>query len=121
MNRHFLKIAAAACVLSAAALSGCVVTPVGVEGEVVAYQPPPPVRYEVIGVAPAPGYFWIGGAWFWEGGRYDWRPGHWEAPREGYRWVAHGWRRSGNSWRMQPGHWEEHRGGRREERREDRR
>jgi hypothetical protein len=93
MNRHFLRIAAAACVLSAAALSGCVVTPVGVEGEVVAYQPPPPVRYEVIGVAPAPGYFWIGGAWFWEGGRYDWRPGHWE----------------------------EHRGERREERREERR
>ena len=93
----------------AATLSGCVVTArpaaVGVSGEVVAYSPPPPVRYEVVGVAPGPGYFWVGGAWFWEGGRYAWHPGRWEAPRPGYHWVAHEWRPVGNSWHMTPGHW----------------
>lgn len=88
----------------AAMLSGCVVTaPPG--ADVVAYSPPPPVRYEVVGVAPAPGYFWIGGAWFWEGGRYAWHPGRWEAPRPGYHWVAHEWRPVGNTWHMKPGHW----------------
>jgi hypothetical protein len=94
--------------LLAAVLSGCVVTArpaVVVPGEVVAYSAPPPVRYETVGVAPAPGYFWVGGAWFWEGGRYAWHPGRWEAPRPGYHWVAHEWRPVGNSWHMTPGHW----------------
>ena len=116
MKGHSLKIAAA-CLALGAALSGCVVAPAPVEGEVVAYQAPPVPQYEVIGVAPAPGYFWIGGAWFWEGGRYAWHPGHWEAPRPGYAWVPHRWRRVGNSWRMHPGHWQERRSERREERR----
>jgi WXXGXW repeat (2 copies) len=93
----------------AATLSGCVVTaqPASVEipGEVVAYAPPPPVRYEVAGVAPAPGYFWIGGAWFWEGGRYAWHRVRWEAPRPGYHWVAHAWRPVDSTWHMTPGHW----------------
>ena len=88
------------------ALSACVVAPVGVRGEVVAYEAPPAVQYEVVGVAPAPGYFWIGGAWFWEGGRYAWHPGRWEAPRPGYRWVPHAWVHSGGAWHMRPGHWE---------------
>ena len=94
--------------LLAAVLSGCVVTarPAAVvPGEVVAYSAPPPVRYEAVGVAPAPGYFWVGGAWFWEGSRYAWHPGRWEAPRPGYHWVAHEWRPVGNTWHMTPGHW----------------
>ena len=103
-----LKAGLAAAVL-VATLSGCVVTArpaaVVVPGEVVAYQAPPAVRVETIGVAPAPGYFWIGGAWFWEGGRYAWHPGHWNAPRPGYHWVAHEWRPVGGNWHMVPGHW----------------
>jgi hypothetical protein len=69
-------------VVLATTLSGCVVTArpaVGVPGEVMGYSPRPPVRYEAIGVAPPPGYFWIGGAWFWEGGRYTWHPARREA------------------------------------------
>jgi hypothetical protein len=108
MRAASVKIAVASFIVGAA-LSGCVVAPVPVEGEVIAYERPPPVRYEVVGVAPAPGYFWVGGAWVWESGRYDWHPGRWEAPRPGYRWVPHRWRRAGNTWRMQPGHWEERR------------
>src|SRR5580658_9370343 len=52
---------------------------------------PPPPQEEVIGVAPSPGYFWIGGVWFWEGGQHVWHPGRWQAPRAGYRWVPHHW------------------------------
>jgi len=96
---------AAAALLLAAALSGCVVAPVPYGGAV-AYEAPPPPRYEVIGVAPAPGYFWIGGAWFFEGGRYQWHPGRWSAPRPGYSWVAHSWTHEGNAWHMHPGRWE---------------
>ncbi|MBV9620265.1 MAG: YXWGXW repeat-containing protein [Gammaproteobacteria bacterium] len=84
------------------ALGGCVVTPVG--GGYV-YDAPPPPRYEVVGVAPAPGYFWIGGGWYWEGGRYAWHPGRWEARRPGYVWVPQGWRRRNNGWEMHEGHW----------------
>jgi hypothetical protein len=107
MRLASLRIALAGA-LAAFALSGCVVTarpvvPVG--GEVVAYEAPPAPQYEVVGVAPTPGFFWIGGAWFWEGGRYAWHPGHWEAPRAGYHWVPHGYVHARDGWHMRPGHW----------------
>jgi hypothetical protein len=91
--------------LLSAALTGCVVSAAGPGGEVVAYEAPPAVRYEAVGVAPTPGYFWVGGAWFWEGNRYNWHPGHWQAPRPGYRWEPHAWHQKGNEWHMAPGHW----------------
>lgn len=100
-----VKMAVAGALMSVA-LSACIVAPAPYRSEVVAYQEPPPVQYEAVGVAPYPGYFWIGGAWFWEGGRYAWHSGHWERPRPGYRWASHSWRREGDRWRMQPGHWE---------------
>ena len=90
--------------LIVASLCGCVVAPAEPAG-VVTYSAPPPVRYEAVGVAPTPGYFWVGGAWFWEGGRYAWHPGYWQAPRPGYHWVPHGWHSSGHAWHMSPGHW----------------
>ncbi|MBS0365848.1 MAG: YXWGXW repeat-containing protein [Proteobacteria bacterium] len=94
-----------AAVATAALLCGCVVAPAPGYGEVVAYSAPPPLRYEVVGVAPAPGYFWIGGGWYWERGVYAWHPGRWAAPRPGYRWAPQAWRPVGNTWRMAPGHW----------------
>lgn len=87
--------------------SGCIVAPVQpyYPGEAVAVAPPPP-REEVIGVAPAAGYIWIGGYWGWVGGRHEWVGGHWEAPRAGYRWVPHQWVHEERGWRQHPGHWE---------------
>jgi WXXGXW repeat (2 copies) len=107
MKRSSLRIAVAATVFSAA-LSACIVAPAPapVYGDAVAYEAPPAPQYEVVGVAPGPGFFWIGGAWFWEGGRYTWHPGRWERERPGYRWVAHGWEHRGNRWVAHPGHWE---------------
>jgi WXXGXW repeat (2 copies) len=92
-----------------AALSACVYQArpgVVYEDVAVADVSPPPVQSEYVGVAPTPGYFWIGGVWFWEGGRHVWHPGHWEAPRAGYRYVPHRWEHVGNAWHLRGGRWE---------------
>jgi hypothetical protein len=88
-------------------LGGCVVRgTVGVPAPVVYVNTaPPPPQVEVIGVAPQPGYVWIGGYWRWDGGRHVWVGGHWSAPRVGYRWVPHVWVREGGGWRLHEGHW----------------
>jgi hypothetical protein len=93
--------------LVAAILAGCVIVPDqrhAADG-VVMVAPPPP-REEVIGVAPVPGYVWLGGYWGWVGDRHEWVAGHWEAPRAGKHWIQHQWVRQGDGWRMRPGHWE---------------
>ncbi len=101
----------AAALAIALSLSACVYTTRPAGGVVyddeiaVAGVAPPPPRAEVYGVAPAPGYFWVGGVWFWEGGRHVWHPGRWEAPRPGYRWVPHHWDHVGNAWHLRGGRW----------------
>lgn len=86
-------------------LGGCVVTPPRVYvGGAIAVAPPEP-RVEVIGVAPAPGYVWIGGYWNWIGERHVWVPGRWRPGRPGYYWVSHRWVAGGGGWRLEPGHW----------------
>ncbi|MBV8784019.1 MAG: YXWGXW repeat-containing protein [Gammaproteobacteria bacterium] len=90
--------------LLSVSLAGCVVAPID-DGGYYAYQAPPPPRYEVVGVAPAPGFFWIGGGWYWERGGYNWHPGRWEARRPGYAWAPQRWSRQGNRWVMHEGHW----------------
>lgn len=105
MRLKSLRIVAVAALLSAG-LSACIVAPApGYYGETV-YQEPPAVQYETVGIAPYPGYFWIGGSWFWEGGRYAWHPGRWEAPRAGYRWAPRRWERTRGGWHARDGHWE---------------
>jgi hypothetical protein len=99
----------AACALAAAislGLGGCVVVPDQGHyvGGVVMVAPPAP-RVEVIGVAPTPGYVWIGGYWNWVGGKHVWVPGRWDRGRPGYHWEAHAWVREGDGWRMRPGRW----------------
>ena len=91
--------AAAAALLSALAFTaGCVVAvrpaPVGViytspPGEVVVTEAPPAPLVEVVGVAPGPGYFWIGGYYHWYGSRWGWVAGHYALPpRHGAVWVG---------------------------------
>jgi WXXGXW repeat (2 copies) len=94
--------------LAGALLQGCIVRPVAPAyfvGEPVPAAPPPP-RQEFVGVAPAPGYFWISGYWTWTGGRHEWLSGRWQAPRDGYRWVPHHWVSARGTWRAHEGHWE---------------
>ncbi|MCE1243740.1 hypothetical protein [Oryzomicrobium sp.] len=108
---------------TAAALSGCVVAPVGrpyygpAYSEPVMVAPPPP-QVEVVGPPPVVGQIWIGGFWNWTGHRHEWVPGHWENPRPGYTWVPHRWEQAGNGWRHTGGHWEEDRGRGERERRD---
>lgn len=103
-----LLLAAAA----AALVSGCVVAPYGRdpyrgdEGPVVQIEPPP-VRVEVVPVAPGPAYVWIGGHWNWQLNRHVWIGGRWALPpRVGYGWVPGRWApyRSGG-WHWRGGYW----------------
>lgn len=100
---------APASLLAAALLSGCVVVPARPyyppDDEIVSVAPPLP-REEVIGVAPAPGYLWLGGYWGWRGRNHVWIGGHWEAPRPGYFWRPYAWVPYRGGWRMNPGHWD---------------
>ncbi len=102
-----LRAGLGALMVAGSLLSGCIVAPAPgyyYRGPVVAVAPPPP-QVEVVGVAPSPGYVWIGGYWNWVGGRHVWVPGYWGAGRPGYHWVPHGWVHAGGGWRMAPGHW----------------
>lgn len=85
-------------------LSACVVRVREPVEEVVAVEPPPE-QHEVIGVAPSPNHFWIGGHWRWEGGRHVWFPGHWETRRHGYEWVAGHWRHEHHGYVWVEGRW----------------
>ena len=102
-----VKAAAVMLALASATLTGCVVAPAPgyyAEGPVMVAPPPPQV--EVVGVAPAPGFVWIGGYWNWVGGRHEWVAGRWEAPPRGYHtWVPHRWVPYRGGWRLQRGHW----------------
>lgn len=90
-------------VLALTVLGGCVVAPAPYA---VATVPPPAPVNEVVGVAPYPGYVWIGGYWGWGGGRYVWHPGRWAAPRPGYYWVPHRWIHRPDGWYGERGHWQ---------------
>jgi len=89
-----------------AALAGCVVEPARVHyaGAIVVTEPPAPI-VEEYGVAPTPGYVWLGGYWNWVGGRHVWIGGHWDRPHPGYRWEPHRWERVNGGWRLREGHW----------------
>lgn len=103
--RVLIRNAAIVTALSAA-LSACVVYPgrVAYVGPTVAIAPPAPI-VETYGVAPAPGYIWMGGYWNWVGGRHVWVGGHWAAPRPGYRWEAHRWEHGPDGWHLHEGRW----------------
>ena len=93
--------------LAGALLGGCVVAPAPGYyggGAVVTVAPPTP-QVEVVGVAPYPGYVWMGGYWNWVGGQHVWVAGHWGPGRAGYHWVPHQWVAARGGWRMAPGHW----------------
>lgn len=107
MSDRMWTAGCAGLLLAGFVLSGCVVRPVGPRVYVGATigLAPPPLRYEVIGVAPGPGYIWTGGYWGWAGGRYQWNHGRWVPRRAGYFWVRPHWVRARGGWRFARGHW----------------
>jgi len=105
MSHFTAPIRVVAAAVLCVGLSACVVYPYGdYYGAAVAVAPPAPI-VETYGVAPAPGYIWLGGYWNWVGGRYTWIGGHWAAPRPGYRWAPSGWVRRGDGWHRTGGRW----------------
>jgi hypothetical protein len=79
---------------------------IGVAQTVIRVAPPPPVRVGVVGVAPAPGYVWMGGYQSWNGTRYVWVAGRWvRPPRAGVIWVSPRYVHSGGGWVFYKGYW----------------
>src|SRR5262245_57278737 len=59
-----------------------------IRGEVRVLVAPPPLRAEVLTVAPGPGWVWVRGYWHWNGRGYVWIGGRYVAPDPGFVWVA---------------------------------
>jgi hypothetical protein len=81
-------------------LTGCVVRertvytnggppPAQASADVEVDGPPPADQVDtVVGVAPAPGFVWVGGFYGWGGGRWVWHAGYWgRPPHPGAVWV----------------------------------
>jgi len=81
------------------------VAPPGPTVTTVVETPPPPAPVETVGVAPGPGYVWVGGEWVWNGG-WVWVGGHWLLPPHPRAvWVRGGWARGPQGWYHSPGRW----------------
>jgi len=96
--------------LFAVVLAGGMLAGIGCGGAYVsgyyANTAPPPLRAEVVGTAPGPGFVWIQGYWGWNNGRYDWVPGRWDRPPRGRNhWQAGRWEQHGQQYRYHPGRW----------------
>jgi hypothetical protein len=102
-------LAAASCAVEVGPPVHEVVYESGTTGDPVYVNEAPPAPREdvVIGVAPAPGYVWIGGywarrpsGWVWINGRWSspprpgvvWVPGRWEHHPRGHVWISGHWR-----------------------------
>jgi hypothetical protein len=104
--KRWKRVAPAAAMLMAGivALAGC--GGYGYYGGVYVRTPPPPLRYEVYGPAPGPGYVWINGYWSYRGNAYVWTPGRWERPPRGkHHWEDGRWERHGDGYRWREGRW----------------
>ena len=104
LNNAIRRFGVGAAIVAVLGAAGCVYAPPVYDGELV-IQEPPPLRAEIVGVAPFPGAIWITGYWGWTNTRHHWVPGHWVEPRPRHRWVPHRWDRVPGGWRRNRGHW----------------
>ena len=115
-TRQFMKSAGAVALALA-----CGVAAASAQAIFVERGPMPPIREEIIPVAPSPRHHWVRGHWAWRG-RWEWIPGHYyegvvaEVPAEvvevvpatpgaGFIWIKghHVW--EGNRWVWHRGEW----------------
>ena len=67
---------------------------------------PPPVREEIVPVAPNERVVWDPGRWSWDGRGYVWVAGHYvERPYARAVWEPGHWVDHGNGWVWDEGHW----------------
>jgi len=79
---------------------------IGTAQTVIRKAPPPPARVGVVGVAPGPGYVWVGGYQRWTGTKYVWVAGRWvRPPRPGVVWVQPRYVHKGSTWVFYKGYW----------------
>ena len=98
-----MKLLAATAILAASMFAtACGAT----YGRVYVRTGPPPIRAEVVGVAPGPGYVWVPGYYRHDGRAYVWVGGRWDRPpRARARWVPAHWERDRRGWYFVEGHW----------------
>jgi hypothetical protein len=86
-------------------LAGCIVEEYPARRAVVVREAPPPVRHEVIGIAPSPQHVWVQGHWEWHN-RWVWVDGYWAVPprRQGV-WIPGHWEQRRRGWVWIEGHW----------------
>ncbi len=104
-NRMIRLVTVLGCALVAAGAAACLPPPPPGNVVVVERRPPPPT-YEIVEVAPAPGYVWIEGYWTWVGSDWVWVRGRWAAPPYGSRrWERGRWRHVRGGWYWVDGRW----------------
>lgn len=102
MKQAFLLIPAIVIGLSTTACA----SHYGYYGGYYAPMAPPAPRYEVMGIAPGPGYVWTNGYWAYRGRGYDWVAGSWRRPPRAHaRWEAGRWEHGDRGYRWREGHW----------------
>jgi hypothetical protein len=74
-------------------------------GVVVASDSPPPDQVEVVGVAPWPDGYWIGGHYIWGAGGWYWSRGYWGHRPYGGVWARGYYRRGPRGVVWVGGHW----------------
>ena len=93
-------------ILPATALLGLALT-AGAQINVYIGTPPPPLRYEVVPVAPYPEAYWIPGYWAPYESHYRWVGGHYDrAPFQNAYWTHGHWDHYKNGWRYHEGRWD---------------
>ena len=102
-----ISLFALACAAAPLAVQAGVEVGINLGGpEVIVRNHPPVDRYEPLGFAPGPGYFYVRGHWAWRRERWEWIGGRWELPAQpGATWVAGQWAPRGNGWVWIEGHY----------------
>lgn len=77
-----------------------------VHGPVVVHAAPPPLRADVITVAPSPEHVWVSGYWVWRNDDWAWQSGYWEPrPHPKAEWVPGQWVATSSGWLWKDGRW----------------
>lgn len=91
----------------AALLATAIVTSSVAQVSVYLGATPPPLRIEVRGPMPGPGYAWMEGYWAPNGHHYRWVQGRWERPPyEGAYWSHPHYDHYKEGWQLHEGHWD---------------
>ena len=108
LNRSVLTLLAATALSLPAAVAPALFAPAAAQISVYIGEPPP-IRVEVVPVAP-PNQTWTPGYWNYESTQHVWAPGRYVETRPGERWVPDTWTKFNDNgrdnWKRDNGRWE---------------